>query len=73
MLIYDKLFNLLEQNGYTPSKIRENKILGQATYYGLKDGSKGIDSKSINKLCELLHCQPGDIMEYVPDDESSDN
>lgn len=69
MLKYDKLFKLLEENGYTPTKIRETAIIGQATYYGLKNGTKGIDAKTINKLCKVFNCQPGDILEYVPDDD----
>lgn len=72
MLKYNKLFVLLEKNGYTATKVKENNILGQATYYGLKKGTKGIDSKSINKLCALLNCQPGDIMEYVPDEQPNE-
>lgn len=69
MLKYDKLFNLLAKNGYTASKVRETGLMGQATYYGLKNGTKGLDAKTINKLCALLNCQPGDIIEYVPDED----
>lgn len=69
MLKYDKLFKLLEENGYTATKIRETAIIGQATYYGLKNGTKGIDAKTINKLCKVFNCQPGDILEYVPDQD----
>lgn len=69
MLKYNKLFKLLEDNGYTASKIRETAIIGQATYYGLKNGTKGIDAKTINKLCKMFNCQPGDLMDYVPDQE----
>lgn len=70
MLKYDKLFALFKQNDINTTKIRQENIMGQATYYGLKNGTKGLDAKTINKLCRLLNCQPGDIMEYVPDDES---
>ena len=69
MLKYDKLFKLLSDNGYTVTKIRENKIMGQATYYGLKNGTKGLDAKTINKICSIFNCQPNDIIEYVPDEE----
>lgn len=71
MLIYDRLFDLLEKNGYNTTRIRNEHILGQATLYGLKNQTKGIDAKTINKLCRLLNCQPGDIMEYVPDDNDN--
>ncbi len=68
MLKYDKLFALLDAKGYKISRIKEEKIMGQATYYGLKDGTKGMDTKTIDTLCRLLDCQPGDILEYVPDE-----
>ena len=71
MLRYDKLFKLLESNGYNTTRIRNEKIMGQATLYGLKNGTKGIDAKTIDKLCKLLDCQPSDIMEYIPDESEN--
>lgn len=36
----------------------------------LKTGkAKAIRFQTLNKICEALRCQPGDILEYVPDDE----
>ncbi|MBC8576482.1 hypothetical protein H8717_08695 [Oscillospiraceae bacterium BX1] len=26
---------------------------------------------ALNRLCSLLHCQPGDMPEWVPDDEAA--
>lgn len=62
---YKKLFTLLEQNGWTTYKIRKEKLIGQGTLTALKNGTGGLDSKTISRLCETLNCQPGDIMEYV--------
>jgi len=28
-----------------------------------------VDGKIIIKLCQFLNCQPGDIMEYVPENQ----
>lgn len=64
---YDKLLNLLKEKGYTTYRIRKEKLIGQATLTAIKNGSGGLDSKTISKLCEVLECQPGDIMEYVKD------
>lgn len=66
---YKKLFVLLEQQGWTTYKIRKEKLIGQGTLTALKNGTGGLDSKTISKLCEVLHRQPGDLMEYVPDEE----
>ncbi|MCH5186885.1 MAG: helix-turn-helix transcriptional regulator [Oscillospiraceae bacterium] len=63
------MFELLSENGYTASRVKQENIISQGTYYGLKNGTAGIDARTINKLCALLNCQPGDLMEYVPDEE----
>lgn len=69
---YDKLFELLKKNGITTYRIRNEKIIGQATYNAIKKGTGGLDHRSINKLCKVLNCQPGDLMEYVPDTEEGE-
>lgn len=68
---YQKLFDLLEKNGWTTYKIRKEKLIGQGTLTALKNGTGGLDSKTISRICKTLNCQPGDIMEYVPDDNQS--
>ncbi|EHL96770.1 DNA-binding protein [Lentilactobacillus parafarraginis F0439] len=38
----------------------------------LKTGkAKGIRFETLSKICEVLDCQPGDILEYVPDERPS--
>ena len=64
---YDKLLQLLEKKGYTSYRRRKERIIGQATLTAIKNGTGGLDHRSIAKLCEVLDCQPGDIMEYAED------
>ena len=64
---YDKLLALLKEKGITTYKIRKEKIIGQATFSKIQNGGD-IDTRTISKLCEVLDCQPGDILEYVPDE-----
>ncbi|WP_119326195.1 helix-turn-helix transcriptional regulator [Companilactobacillus musae] len=36
----------------------------------LKTGkAKGIRFTTLEKICKILHCQPGDILEYIDDKE----
>ena len=36
----------------------------------LKNGkAKAIKIDTLNKICKALECQPGDVLEYVPDEE----
>ncbi|MBD5140238.1 MAG: helix-turn-helix transcriptional regulator [Ruminococcus sp.] len=70
-IVYGKLLNLMKQKGITSYTIRKNNIIGQATLTKIKNGGD-IDTRTIAKFCELLDCQPGDILEYVPDKEKQE-
>lgn len=65
---YRKLLKTFEERKITGYTIKKEKIIGQASYKKIKEGGH-IDTRSIGKLCEYLKCQPGDILEYVPDNE----
>ena len=67
---YDKFFLLLKQKGLKKYDLRKNKVIGVATLDNMRTGKRHIDTRTIEKLCAYLHCQPGDIMEYIPDEES---
>ncbi len=62
---YDKLIAMLEKKGITSYTLKNkyNNIIGQATFKKIKEGGD-IDTRTIAKLCKLLNCQPGDILEY---------
>ena len=61
---YDKLLKMMADKGLTSYKIKKDNIIGQATFQKIKAGGD-IDTRTISKLCKILECQPGDIMEYV--------
>lgn len=63
---YNKLINLLKSRGITSYTVKKAGIIGQATWKKIHEGGH-IDTRTINALCELLDCQPGDILEYQPD------
>jgi putative transcriptional regulator len=33
---------------------------------------KAIRFSTLNAICKVLKCQPGDILEYIPDEENAD-
>lgn len=61
---YEKLIALLEARGYTTYKIRQDNIMSQSAWQKIRTGTGNIDTRTIEKLCRILDCQPGDIMEY---------
>ena len=56
----------LKEAGYNTTRIRKEKLLGEATLQKFRD-NEPVSWKNISTLCKLLNCQPGDIMEYVDD------
>lgn len=73
MISYQKLVKKLRENNISQYKLKQEKILGSATITKIfkNDGLNGesIDIKVVDKLCKLLDCQPGDILERVEDIE----
>jgi putative transcriptional regulator len=57
---------LLKAQGYTSTKIREEKLIGQSYLQQIRHGEL-VSWKTMETLCRLLDCQPADLIEYVPD------
>lgn len=69
-IIYDKLFQKLKEKGYTTYRIRQERLISEGTLTNLRNRSRHLDGKVLDRLCRVLECQPGDLMEYVPDDQN---
>jgi len=57
----------LKEKGYTTYRVRKDKLLSESTVQKLRN-SFPVSWENIETLCQLLHCQPGDLMEYVDDE-----
>ncbi|MCL2841287.1 MAG: helix-turn-helix transcriptional regulator [Defluviitaleaceae bacterium] len=56
------------------TELAERIDLTQANLSILKNGKgKAIRFSTLNKLCRALECQPGDILEFNPNEEDNDN
>ncbi|WP_040659054.1 helix-turn-helix domain-containing protein [Oscillibacter ruminantium] len=67
MITYDKLFAYLAANGKTATYWLRQNGFHAATVNKLRKNEL-IRTDTLNHLCRLLHCQPGDLMEYVEDE-----
>lgn len=56
----------LKESGYNTNRLRQEKLLSEGVIQSLRE-HKAISLANISRICELLQCQPGDILEYVPD------
>lgn len=56
----------LKKAGYSTYRIRKERIFGERTVQALRTGEM-VSVDVLSKLCMLLNCQPGDMLEYVPE------
>lgn len=57
------VLSALKEKGYSTYKLRKDKLLGESVIQQLRSGDV-ISWANIERLCELLECQIGDIVEY---------
>ena len=70
---FDKLFVLMKSRGMFPAALLKNRVVGKATFEKIKgNAAGGVDTRTINSVCAFLSCQPGDIMEWIPDEKPED-
>lgn len=60
------IIQALKNIGYSTYKIRKEKIFTEGQLQQMRD-NKLLTQDALNKVCTLLDCQPGDILEYIPD------
>ena len=54
----------LKEKGYNTNKIRTEKIMGEAMLQKIRKGEM-VSWSVFEKLCDLLDCQPADLIEYI--------
>lgn len=66
MIRFDRLWKTMEQKNVTTYQLREQCGIDSKTVRRLK-ANENIETKTLNKLCDVLQCKLEDIAEYIPD------
>ena len=61
----------LKKKGYSSTRIREEKLIGQSYLQQLRRGEL-VSWKTLDTICSLLECQPGDLVEFVREADVSE-
>lgn len=65
MLVYKiNVLESLKESGYNSTRILKEGLISQSAMQRLRK-NKMIGIKTLEKLCELLDMQPGNIIKYV--------
>lgn len=64
MFVYKfDVLEALKENGYTTTKLRKEKLLGENAIQSLRRGEM-VGIIALEKICKLLDMQPGNIIKY---------
>lgn len=66
MIRFDQLWKVMEEKKITTYQLREQCGIDSKTIRRLK-ANDNMETKTLNKLCSVLHCKLEDIAEYVED------
>ena len=54
----------LKEAGYNTTRIRKDKIMGEDMLQKIRSGQM-VSWATLETICDLLGCQPGDLLEYI--------
>lgn len=61
---------MLARRKMSVTELSERLGITMANVSILKNGkAKAVKVETLNRLCRILDCQPGDLLEYVPDED----
>ena len=55
----------LKKAGYSSYRMRQEKVLAESTLQRLRSGNTSINLENLGVVCDILQCQPGDLVEWV--------
>ncbi len=67
MIVFDKLWIIMEKKGMSTYQLREKCGIDSKTIRRLR-ANDNIETKTLNKLCIALSCRLEDIAEYKADE-----
>lgn len=56
----------LKNKGISSYRMRKDNIMGERTMKQLRN-KQLVSWANMTKICEMLDCQPGDLLAYIPD------
>lgn len=65
MIVYLDILEKLAAKGWTSYRLRREKVLPESVMTRIRKGQP-ITTDTVDKICELLECQPCDILKWEP-------
>ena len=56
----------LREAGYTTYRLQKEKLISAGIVHKIRKGDTSLTIDKVNTICDLLRCQPGEILEWYP-------
>ena len=66
MIVYNKFFALIQNKGISTYALIRDGVATPGVIQRMRE-NESITVKTMDAICKALDCQPGDLMEYMPD------
>lgn len=63
MIVFENVLQRLRDNGWSAYRLIREKQISNGTIMRLRKG-ESVSTDTIDTICRLCHCQPGDILTY---------
>ena len=64
------IMQALKNAGYNSYRLQKEKLLSSTTVQKLRHGDTNLTVENLNTICDMLQCQPGDLLEWYPADHT---
>lgn len=68
MIEYQDILGKLTRAGYSSYRIERERLIPGSTMDRIRRGCP-INTTTIDTICRLCECQPGDLLRWVPDED----
>lgn len=71
MIVYHDILARLASCGWPTTRLQRERMISNGTIIQIRAG-KPITTATLDTICRLCRCQPGDLLSWVPDPPPED-
>jgi putative transcriptional regulator len=68
VIVFVDILELLRKNGWSGYRLQKAGLISNGTIVRLRH-RQSISTETLDTICRLCNCQPGDLMRWEPDPE----
>lgn len=66
MIVYHDILGKLAAAGWSTYRLQQERVISNGTIIQIRAG-RPVTTSTLDTICRLCRCQPGDLISWVPD------